>query len=577
MKYFIILILSFNVTLFGGSWMRMPLDVDVSAAHVIITGEVESLSSDIGESYKLNGKLVTGVYRLNYIRVTEVLKNDLEDLEIQKGDLLPLRVSGSRSGISTSFAFAPKRSGIWLLQMSYKHFRLPNPLHRLEYDKLDAVKKCLLELPKDLERAHQNYITQNKQAFKNLSTTGSLTAESIKSFEDKVGFEEEPSFDTVPIRVTAETGKPSSVFVDSEGVIVGYLPYEVFGSFLQEGVIRVELSGEEGKGYNYSNSKGELLSNKSYDFVYPFSNGLGRVSKNGLYGYIDSKGKEIIPLKYSYATDFSLDIAHVKYDGESLLIDKYGKSLLAFRLNEKDTGSFSSGLLYVTERGDFQSGYLGADSRMKIYDDKDYSIGRRFVNGVSKVKQNNNFGAIDLKGKLIIPVKYCELGDFSNGLAFFRNDYTEPYYGYVNTKGEEVISPQFLLPSSFNKGYASVSKAVWEERRKIENPKFNFKKSSLAYEKRVRTGLIDTKGETVFPFILSSAIIYDSGRISVSFNKEGRYFSCEMTQKGKILKVTSTQIINHEREELSESVLFEVLLALGSLSLLLFFLKRRIC
>ena len=246
-------------------------------------------------------------------------------------------------------------------------------------------------------------------------------------------------------------------------------------------------------------------------------------------------------------------------------------------MNEKDTGSFSSGLLYVTERGDFQSGYLGADSRMKIYDDKDYSIGRRFVNGVSKVKQTNNFGAIDLKGKLIIPVKYCELGDFSNGLAFFRNDYTEPYYGYVNTKGEEVISPQFLLPSSFNKGYASVSKAVWEERRKIENPKFNFKKSSLAYEKRVRTGLIDTKGETVFPFILSSAIIYDSGRISVSFNKEGRYFSCEMTQKGKILKVTSTQIINHEREELSESVLFEVLLALGSLSLLLFFLKRRIC
>ena len=48
-----------------------------------------------------------------------------------------------------------------------------------------------------------------------------------------------------------------------------------------------------------------------YDYVWPFSEGLARVSLNKKQGYIDKTGKLVIPCQYEGASDFSEGVASV--------------------------------------------------------------------------------------------------------------------------------------------------------------------------------------------------------------------------------------------------------------------------
>ena len=41
-----------------------------------------------------------------------------------------------------------------------------------------------------------------------------------------------------------------------------------------------------------------------YDELYPFSEGMAAVKKDGKYGYINTKGELVIPCQFGYASDF---------------------------------------------------------------------------------------------------------------------------------------------------------------------------------------------------------------------------------------------------------------------------------
>lgn len=62
-------------------------------------------------------------------------------------------------------------------------------------------------------------------------------------------------------------------------------------------------------------------------------------------------------------------------------------------------------------------------------------------------------GYININGDVVIPPKYLEAGQFSEGLAAVRED---GYFGYINTKGEYVIQPQYDVVYPFENGYATV-------------------------------------------------------------------------------------------------------------------------
>ena len=87
------------------------------------------------------------------------------------------------------------------------------------------------------------------------------------------------------------------------------------------------------------------------------------------------------------------------------------------------------------------------------------------------VKKGGKWGYIDGYGKVIIPLEYKEVGNFSEGLAAVRKD---DKWGYINLKNEVVIPIEFT-----NRGVSS------------------FKNGVAKYYTDSGIGLINMKGEII--------------------------------------------------------------------------------
>ena len=108
--------------------------------------------------------------------------------------------------------------------------------------------------------------------------------------------------------------------------------------------------------------------------------------------------------------------------------------------------------------------------------------------------------------------KYDKLGTFSEGLAAVMDG--DGKWGYINTKGEEVIPCQYSMCEDFNEGLAAVKKYSEEGYLDTE------------------WGYIDTEGKEVIPVKIEAdavgrfseglAFIYKSGEDFSVINKEGK-------------------------------------------------------
>jgi len=167
--------------------------------------------------------------------------------------------------------------------------------------------------------------------------------------------------------------------------------------------------------------------------VYPkYINGLCLVKKSdeNKWGFIDKTGNEVIPLKFYSATSF-YDIVAASYtpaDAKNAntharwrIIDRKGEILV------DDAGNDHSYQTIVKEgRMGIKRG-LGKEGGFKIL-----------------------YGFVDVKGKDVIPVKFQEVRDFSEGLAAVKlND----KWGFIDTLGNTVIDFQFTEePMPFSNG-----------------------------------------------------------------------------------------------------------------------------
>ncbi|MHC1718667.1 MAG: WG repeat-containing protein [Acidaminococcaceae bacterium] len=71
------------------------------------------------------------------------------------------------------------------------------------------------------------------------------------------------------------------------------------------------------------------------------------------------------------------------------------------------------------------------------------------------VKRGNLAGFIDIKGDVIIPLQFAEVGEFSEGLAAAQ-DVESGKWGYIDRIGTFIISPQFRTAGFFSEGLAGV-------------------------------------------------------------------------------------------------------------------------
>ena len=253
----------------------------------------------------------------------------------------------------------------------------------------------------------------------------------------------------------------------------------ILSLFLSIGYTQIiPVRNANGNTYDYIDSvTKKIISRNTYDQASPFSEGMARVNRNGLFGFINTKGEEVISCKYIHAKDFSEGFAPVSI-GTQVINENY--------ISVKDE---KYGIIDKTGQ------------KVISFEFEDIEL---FKNGIARARElaTRKWGWIDDKGKWDISPRFYDAEDFNNlGMAMIALDYDAN--GYIDRQGNYVIKPEYYSIGDFIDGIAPARE--WGS----EN-KFNGK-----------CGFINIKGETIIPFIYEHAMPFIDGMAKVS--KEGKW------------------------------------------------------
>lgn len=250
-------------------------------------------------------------------------------------------------------------------------------------------------------------------------------------------------------------------FIDSKGKeMFKPLELESIGSF-SEGLIGAKIK-EDGKSYfAYLNTKGKVEFKTGGYHPLPIKEGyfvtvrfIDTATKDKLLGFMDRKGKTLFPPIFKDAQDFSEGLAYVMNDSIRGYINKKGELVIS----------------------------------------TPNTVGYNFVDGIAGVCKlpDYKFGFMDKKGNMIIPFKFDEVEDFSEGLC---KVFIKGKYGYINKKGDVVVAARFDEGKPFKEKRAIVGMS-----KGLQDSTFN-----------VIWGVIDTTGKQLETFIYSYADNYSDG------------------------------------------------------------------
>ena len=289
-------------------------------------------------------------------------------------------------------------------------------------------------------------------------------------------------------------------YMNKKGELVIKAQFEEAYPFADNGLALVSLDGF----YGYINTKGKYEINPIYTEAHSFDEDeskLALVKRNAKYGYIDKSGEEVIPCQFEEAYNFTSERALVKMAGKYGFIDESGK----FVINPTyvDASGFSKcGLAVVGKVGnadvkryavinkkgellnDFHyfNIYIGEkylitydglfyivrDSQMKELFKTEYQIAGfekdfirldSFENIEDKLIpfrdiNSHKFGYLNLKGEVVISAEYDLIGNFYDDMAKVLKD---GKYGFINTDGELIVNNSYTYTRNYNNGYAVVA------------------------------------------------------------------------------------------------------------------------
>lgn len=238
------------------------------------------------------------------------------------------------------------------------------------------------------------------------------------------------------------------------------------------------------------NKKGDLVTGFEYseagDF---FGEGLINVKKNGFWGYVNKKGETVIPFKYKQASIFQSGLALATVDNKKFFfMNKYGEKM---KFSFAAARPFNDGLALLRATN---GPLCFIDNTGQIVINSGFDLAQDFNGGISVVRKNERWGAIDTKGNLIVDFRYefksrCENGyvelklnsndvwhRFSNTgrelhtkpfnedwkLAFLHEGYMKSgkvgAQGFMNSDAKVVVPRIYAEVENFSNGYARVKK-----------------------------------------------------------------------------------------------------------------------
>lgn len=163
-----------------------------------------------------------------------------------------------------------------------------------------------------------------------------------------------------------------------------------------------------------------------------------------------------IALKYDEAGAFSDGFAAVLLDGKWGFINRDG--ILEIKNKYDEVKYFSEGLAAV--RLDSLWGYINNTGNVVI--DLQFNSASNFSEGLAAVREGEDkWGYINNTGELVVPyqrygyIYWDSPGEFHEGRASILS---EGKYGFIDTKGNVIIEPQYNFPANFSEGLAGVFK-----------------------------------------------------------------------------------------------------------------------
>ena len=252
-----------------------------------------------------------------------------------------------------------------------------------------------------------------------------------------------------------------------------------------------------------------------YDELYPFSEGLAAVRKNGKFGFIDTNGDLIVSCQYDQVGPYSDGVFIILDNDYNLSIaDKDGYvTKTKYKLNPQYYGlhytgdqkyrssfAFNKGVLcfapnnndeeiLIDKNGNLVNGFQSEDiSKENPYGGySKFSVESKDLNG----DPIELFGLKNKEDQIIIPAIYDEISEISNGLIqvelFAQDADWEPYgfylptgmriYGYYDLEGNTTIteSDRIGFQSFKNEQLAKKSEkerqSLLEEQARIEEEK----------------------------------------------------------------------------------------------------------
>ncbi len=275
------------------------------------------------------------------------------------------------------------------------------------------------------------------------------------------------------------------------------------------------------------------------------------VGKDGKWGYINKTGKIVVPIKfddidkYNYDGVYEGDLIAVKINGKWGYCDKTGKMVIEAKYSSAE--HFTDGIAKVSIKEKSDDFAFAFNDDIGTYINKQGSIvfsGEKykatgllgtsyFSDGLMCVKgENKKYGFIDTKGVEVIKCKFNYAKDFSDGLAVFTNG---KLYGFIDKTGKKVIDTIYTEANDFSEGIAickdKSGKTIFIDKKgmivgktdeKLKSSFFSFsyrfQDGLLKYEKDGKVGFLDKTGKIVIQAKYDDVHGVSNGLIGVCLN-----------------------------------------------------------
>lgn len=257
-------------------------------------------------------------------------------------------------------------------------------------------------------------------------------------------------------------------FIDTNGKLIVEPQYSSAQRF-SEGLARIQIGADLDGKWGFIDHTGQTviapqftINFGSNDESFNFHEGLAVIETGDLKAFIDKTGTIVIRPRFQFAYPFSEGLASVKdnLEGKWGFIDKTGAWIIPPRYDW--SSSFSEGLAPVSTNGTCgyvdKTGQLTLIPPFKAKENDCAAVWGSFDNGISRWMVGDKYGYINTRGELVIQPEFDLTFNFSEGLAFVEKDHK---YGFIDQTGKLAIEPQFYFAKDFHNGLAKVGLTQW--------------------------------------------------------------------------------------------------------------------